>query len=99
MLILLTVISAVVVVIFFSALAVYLVKISRALEAIGGNTDSVLAKLRWGLRAIEQETGHLPGEVTKLNEGLTAVGSGLQKVDEHMVKTIDAVVQQKEGAS
>ena len=98
MLILLTVISALVVVIFFGALAAYLVQIARTLEAIGGNADSVLAKLRWGLRAIEQETGHLPGEVTKLNEGLMAVGAGLQKVDEHFMKTIEAVVRQKESA-
>lgn len=98
MLILLTVISALVVVVFFGVLAAYLVQIASTLEAIGGKPDSFLAKLRWGLRAIEQETGHLPGEVTKLNEGLTAVAAGLQKVDEHLVKTIEAVIRQKEGA-
>ena len=98
MLILLTVISALVVVVFFGALAAYLVLIARTLEAIGGKGDSFLAKLRLGLRAIEQETGHLPGEVTKLNSGLTAVAAGLQKVDEHLAKTIEAVVRQKEGA-
>lgn len=98
MLILLTWVSALVVVVFFAVLAVYLVLIARALEAIGGKGDSFLAKLRLGLRAIEQETGHLPGEVTKLNAGLTAVAGGLQKVDEHLVKTIEAVVRQKEGA-
>ena len=98
MLILLTVISALVVVVFFAVLAAYLVQIARTLEAIGGKPDSFLAKLRLGLRAIEQETGHLPGEVTKLNAGLTAVAGGLQKVDEHLVKTIEAVVKQKEGA-
>ncbi len=98
MLILLTVISALVVVAFFATLAVYLVLIANTLEAIGGWGDSFLAKLRLGLRAIEQETGHLPGEVTKLNAGLTAVAGGLQKVDEHLVKTIEAVVRQKEGA-
>ena len=98
MLVLLTVISALVVVVFFGALAVYLVLIARTLEAIGGNADSLLAKLRLGLRAIEQETGHLPREVTKLNAGLTAVAQGLQQVDAHLVGTIEAVVKQKEGA-
>jgi len=98
MLILLTWVSALVVVVFFGVLAVYLVWIARTLEAIGGKGDSFLAKLRLGLRAIEQETGHLPGEVTKLNAGLTAVAAGLQKVDGHLVKTIEAVVRQKEGA-
>ena len=96
MLILLTVISALVVVIFFAMLAIYLVQIARTLEAIGGRPDSFLAKLRLGLRAIEQETGYLPREVPKLNDGLTAVAGGLKKVDEHLVNTIAAVVQQKE---
>lgn len=93
----LTLISAVVVVVFFGTLATYLVMIARTLEAIGGRGDSYLAKLRLGLRAIEQETGHLPREVTRLNEGLTAVAGGLQQVDAHLVGTIEAVVAQGEG--
>ncbi len=97
MLILLTVLSAIVVVIFFGVLAAYLIQIARTLEAIGGRGDSFLAKLRLGLRAIETETGHLPREVTMLNEGLVAVAGGLQKVDEHLVHTIEAVVRQEEG--
>ena len=85
-------------VIFFGVLALYLFQIATTLEAIGGKPDSFLAKLRLGLRAIEQETSHLPREVTQLNEGLTAVASGLQKVDEHLVGTIEAVVGQGEKA-
>jgi hypothetical protein len=96
MLILLTIISALVVVVFFVTLAVYLLLIARTLEAIGGKPDSFLAKLRLGLRAIEKETSHLPVEVTKLNEGLTAVAHGLQQVDRHLVNTIEAVVRQGE---
>ena len=92
----LTVISALVVLAFFGALAVYLVLIARTLEAIGGNGDSFLAKLRLGLRAIERETSHLPTEVIKLNEGLTAVAGGLQQVDKHLVGTIEAVLAQGE---
>ena len=98
MVILLTVVSALVIVIFFGVLAAYLVLIARTLEAIGGSPDSFLAKLRLGLRAIEQETGHLPIEVTKLNQGLTAVAGGLRQVDDHLVRTIEAVVRQQEGA-
>lgn len=98
MFILLTIISALVVVIFFGALVVYLVLIARTLEAIGGNADSFLAKLRLGLRAIERETSHLPTEVTKLNEGLTAVAGGLKQVDYHLVGTIEAVLAQGESA-
>ena len=97
MFILLAIVSALVVLIFFGVLAVYLVQIARTLEAIGGNPDSFLAKLRLGLRAIEQETSFLPKEVTKLNQGLTAVAAGLQQVDQHLVNTIEAVVRQQEG--
>lgn len=99
MFILLTVISAIVVLIFFGALAVYLVLIARTLEAIGGDADSFLAKLRLGLRAIEKETSHLPTEVIKLNKGLMAVATGLQQVDKHLVGTIEAVVAQGDGRS
>src|SRR5205085_3809888 len=99
MLVLLTVISALVVVIFFGVLAVYLTQISTTLEAIGGKPDSFLAKLAFGLRAIEQETGHLPREATKLNQSLSALATGLEQVDKHLVKTIEAVVRQEGGAS
>jgi uncharacterized protein YoxC len=98
MFILLSLISALVVVLFFAVLAIYLFQIAKTLEAIGGRGDSFLAKLRLGLRAIEQETGHLPGEVTQLNASLTAVDGGLQQVDRHLVNTIEAVVQQNRGS-
>ena len=97
MLTFLMVVTALVVVLFFGALAVYLVMIVRVLEAIGGTPTSYLAKLRLGLRAIEGETAHLPVQVTQLNQGLTAVASGLQMVENHFTGTIDAVVQQKGG--
>lgn len=94
--VILTLISAVAVVIFFGALAVYLVLISKTLEKIGGKGDSYLAKLRLGLRAIEQETGHLPGQVITLNGGLTEVAKGLKAIDNHLVKTINAAVKQEQ---
>ena len=96
MLVLLTVLSALVVVVFFGVLVFYLFQIVATLEAIGDKGDSFLAKLAFGLRAIEQETSHLPREATKLNEGLTAVAAGLQQVDQHLVNTIQAVVKQEE---
>lgn len=95
MYVLFTVISALVVVAFFGVVAVYLLLIARTLEAIGGAPDSFLAKLRLGLRAIERETGHLPREVLRLNDNLTAVQEGLKRVDEHLSNTIEAVVQQE----
>ena len=95
MFILLTIVSALVVVLFFGVVAVYLFHIARTLEAIGGAPDSFLAKLRLGLRAIETETGHLPGEVDRLNENLTAVHEGLKHVDGHLNNTIEAVTRQE----
>ena len=95
MLVVLTIISAIVVVIFFAVVIWYLVQISQVLEAIGGRPDSFLAKLSFGLRAIQQETGHLPGEVTRLNESLTQVADGLKQVDGRLAGTIEAVGRQK----
>lgn len=73
----------------------YLTGIIDSLTSIGGDGKSFLAKLRLGLRAIETETGHLPTEVTKLNETLTNTAGGLKVVDQHLVGTIDAVLKQK----
>lgn len=97
MLIFLMFLSALVTVIFFGTLALYLYQIIQLLERIGGDPDSYLAKLRLGLRAIETETGHLPVQVTKLNQGLSAVAEGLQAADNHLAGTIQAVVRQEEG--
>ena len=72
-----------------------LVKIIDTLNAIGGTSASFLAKLRWGLRAIETETGHLAPEVTALNAELGVIAEGLTGVDEHLKGTINAVVKQK----
>lgn len=94
---LLALLSALVVVLFFGVVAVYLLLIARTLEAIGGEPDSLLAKLRWGLRAIEQETSHLPREVTQLNETMTALGQGLTAVEGHLAGTAAAVGQQRAG--
>ena len=76
-------------------LIVSLSSIHKSLQHIGGSGDSFLAKLRLGLRAIETETGHLPTEVTKLNEGLTKTGAGLKAVDDSLVQSINAALKQK----
>ena len=87
--------SAVLVLVFFVVLAYALVKISAVLESIGGTPTSFLAKLRLGLRAIEKETGHLGPQVIKINAGLTQIAGGLASVDKHLVGTIAAVVKQE----
>ena len=91
---LLTVLTALLVLVFFGVLAYALVRISGALIAIGGKPTSYLAKLRMGLRAIEKETSHLAPQVTQVNAGLTQIAGGLASVDKHLVGTIAAVVKQ-----
>lgn len=74
------ILTALVVVAFVVVLVAYLVSILRTLEAIGGRPTSFLAKIRWGVRAIEQQTGMLPSEVQRLNEGASALLQGLRQV-------------------
>ena len=92
---LLTGLTAVLVLVFFGVLAYALVKIGAVLRSIGGTPTSWLAKLRLGLRAIEKETSHLGPQVIKINAGLTQIAGGLMSVDKHLVGTIDAVVKQE----
>ena len=80
---------------FVGVLIYFVAAIHRLLVNIGGNGNSFLAKLRLGLRAIETETGHLPVQVTKLNETLTNTGAGLKIVNGHLEGTIQAALKQK----
>ena len=93
--VLLVTLTAALVIVFFLVLAVALVKISGVLRSIGGTPTSFLAKLRLGLRAIEQETSHLAPQVTAVNAGLAQVAGGLAAVDQSLVGTINAVTRQK----
>ena len=93
--ILLTLLTAVLVLAFFVVLAYALVKIASTLESIGGTPTSYLAKLRLGLRAIERETSHLAPNVIKINAGLKQIAGGLASVDKHLVGTISAVTRQE----
>ena len=93
-LMLITVLAAVILLV---VLVSNLTKIIDDLNAIGGNPDSYLSKLRLGLRAIETETGHIPTEVTTLNAELGVIAEGLTGVDQHLVNTINSVVKQKRG--
>lgn len=93
--VLLTVLTAILVLAFFVVLAVALASISAALRSIGGTPTSFLAKLRLGLRAIEKETSHLTPQVVKINAGLAQIAGGLGSVDSHLVGTIAAVTRQE----
>ena len=92
---LLMILTVLLVLLFVGALIYFVANIHRLLVNIGGNGNSFLAKLRLGLRAIETETGHLPVQVTKLNEALTNTGAGLKVVNGHLEGTIEAALKQK----
>ncbi len=93
--VLLTTISVVGAAALFVALAVYLGLIIRELEAIGGDAVSFLGKIRMGVRAIEVQTGHLPPQATKLNEGLSQIRDGLVQIDGNLGDVIAAVGRQE----
>ncbi|CAN5204287.1 hypothetical protein BH24ACT16_BH24ACT16_17060 [soil metagenome] len=101
MAVLLTALSALAVVVLFGALVFYLIKIIQALESIGGSPagyssrSSYLSKIAFGVRAIEQQTGHLGPEVTRLNEGLTQAAEGLTSIDGHLERTVEAAGRQE----
>ncbi len=87
MIVRLTLLSALQVLVFVGALVAFLQRIVKALESIGGTPTSYLAKISFGVRAIEKETSHLGPQVTQLNGGLTALGDKLGVVDDHL-KTV-----------
>ena len=68
-------------VVLLVVVAINLIRINHALEWIGGKPVSWLAKIRFGLRAIETETGQLAPLVTNLNTGLGALDGGLRQVE------------------
>ena len=80
----LTILSALQVLAFAGALIALLGRIVSALERIGGSPSSSLAKVRFGVRAIEKETSHLGPQVVALNQGLVALGGKLSVVDSHL---------------
>jgi hypothetical protein len=95
MAVLLAVLSALEILTFVGALVAYLARITRALEAIGGKADSSLAKLAFGLRAIEKETSHLAPQVTQLNAGLTSLGGKRGVVDDRLQAVAEALTDGK----
>ncbi len=102
MVVLLTVLSALAVVVLFGALVFYLIQIVEVLESIGGQTPkgyssraSYLSKIAFGVRAIEQQTSHLGPEVTRLNEQLAQAMEGLRSIDGHLERTIEAAGRQE----
>lgn len=65
--------------------AVFVVVITRVIDHFGASKDCDLAKICWGLRAIEKETAVLPRDVPQLNQELAAVRDGLLAIDRSLV--------------
>jgi hypothetical protein len=78
-------------VLLLGVVAINLWRIIEQLEAIGGTPISWLAKIRFGLRAIETETAQIAPQVTILNSGLAAVDGGLRQVERDLAATVAAL--------
>lgn len=83
--------TAVEVVAFAVALIYYLYRIVTSLERIGGKGNSYLARIRFGVRAIEKETSYLAPEVTRLNQGLGTLAGQLGAVDGQLRSAVESL--------
>ena len=92
--VLLTVLTIGLVLVLVGVLVVSLRLIIAELERIGGDPDSVLAKIRWGVRAIERQTEALGPEVGRLNDGLGQLDGGLAEVAAHLSGTLRQLERQ-----
>lgn len=91
MIVLLTVLSALAVLVFVGVLVWFLFRIASELEQIGGDPDSYLAKIGYGVRAIDKETSHLAPQGTRLNQGLMSLTEKLDVVDGHLRSVAEAL--------
>jgi len=91
MIVWLTLATCLAAVLLLAVIAVNLWRIIKQLESIGGTPISWLAKIRFGLRAIETETAQIAPQVTTLNSGLAAVDKGLRQVERDLASAITAL--------
>jgi hypothetical protein len=91
MIVWLTFATCVAAVLLLGVVAINLWRIIKELESIGGTPISWLAKIRFGLRAIETETAQIAPQVTNLNSGLAAVDGGLRQVERDLAATVAAL--------
>lgn len=106
--VLLTALTILLILVLVAALVIYLVRIARKLEEIGGASRgymgedlghvlSLLAKARWGVRAIEVQTSVIEPQVTRLNAGLAAIDGGLAEVESNLTGLVGALERQGAG--
>lgn len=99
----LTVLTALEIVALGVALVLYLERIVSSLERIGGPADSsasgssTLAKVRWGVQAIEKESSHLGPQVTQLNGGLLLLAEKLAVVEGQLGRAAAALAGEEEA--
>lgn len=91
----LTLWSAAAALVFLAVLAWGLVRICALLDAIGGTPTSYLAKLRFGLRAIDKECSHLAPQVTRINAGLQGIAGGLGAVQAELGAVADKLAPRR----
>lgn len=91
MMVWLTLATCLAAVLLLGVVAINLWRIIKQLEAIGGAPISWLAKIRFGLRAIETETAQIAPQVTNLNSGLAAVDRGLRQVERDLGAAVAAL--------
>ena len=81
---LLVLLSCILTLVFLGTVALSLIAINKELAPIGGMSDSYLAKLRLGLRAIEKQASHLGQIIPKVNETLESLETGLPVIAQNL---------------
>ncbi len=94
MAVLLAIVTTVEVLAFVGTLVAFLRRIISILERVGGQPTSYLARISFGVRAIEKETSHLEPQVTDLNYNLVGLASKLSAVDSHLAPTVRALANE-----
>lgn len=92
--VLLTVLTILLVLLLVGVLVGYLVALIDELGAVGGEPASLLAKIRWGVRAIEKQTSALRPQVERLNAGLGSADEGLGSIHGHVAGIVEALERQ-----
>lgn len=63
----------------------YVISITALVNHFGAGKDCDLAKIGWGVRAIDKETAILPTGINELNSQLRAIQEGLMSIDKFVV--------------
>lgn len=75
---------------FMVIVAIYVIRITAVLNEHVAGEDCDLAKIGWGLRAIDRETSQIPKNVPELNSQLRQIRDGLRAIDGHVVTAAQA---------